>query len=168
MKKVLAMVMTMVMVGSLAMAVSAATINQGSNSKNGTATVTATVAENTSTYTVSIPETIDFGSYTHVTASETFDKEFSVSVSDVTYLYGKKISVAVSGSGDSGAFVMKNGEATLAYKVLNSAGNEVTVNGTLAEFTASGEQKCKLQLDKSATSVAGSYSGTLTFAVSVA
>lgn len=138
--------------------------------RNTTITATATIPS--PTYTVTIPSTVDAGALTQKKSSDA-DKikstEFTVSASSVENLFGaKKIIVTLSTAG--GSFELADGDSKLAYSVFNeqSGGSALQSGAAFTEFTAEGNQTGRIEIDQSAITRRGSYTGTMTFTISLA
>ena len=111
-------------------------------------------------YTVAIPAS--------VTLSDA-DVTADVTASDVILESGKKIKVeltSASNTASGSTFNAKNGDSTVTYTI---TGDEaIAVGDTVATFTANGSKTLTFSAaDKSAATVAGSHTETLTFTVSV-
>ena len=80
---------------------------------------------------------------------------------------GKVLSISVAGSGDQGAFVIKNGNTTLTYAVLDGE-NNIEANNvvlTVAAGTNTGAKNLtyRLTTGTGTAEVAGDYSGSVTY-----
>ena len=133
--------------------------------------VTANATIPSPTFSVTIPATLDFGTLEQKTATEEnriSTVAFTVSATDIQYLFGKTIVVQVSpASGEDFALIgAKSG--TLPYKVYNvsEGGEPLAVDAVFATFTTSGSVSGRLVIDKSTIEVADTYTGTLNFRVS--
>ena len=147
MKKLLAIILAALMIAACSVTAFAA----------DTTTVTYEVQP---TYTVSIPAS--------VTLSDA-DVTADVTASDVILESGKKIKVeltSASNTASGSTFNAKNGDSTVTYTI---TGDEaIAVGDTVATFTANGSKTLTFSAaDKSAATVAGSHTETLTFTVSV-
>ena len=114
------------------------------------------------TYTVVIPESVALGD-TAVTAD--------IEATNVLLEDGKQIKVdltAASNTASGSTFNAKNGDSAVTYTI--SAGDKaIAVNDTVATFTANGSKTLTFSAaDKSAATVAGAHTDTLTFTVSLA
>ena len=112
------------------------------------------------TYTVTIPATVDLGD-NDVTAN--------IEASDVLLETGKQIKVdltAASNTASGSTFNAKNGDSAVTYTI---TGDEaIAVGDTVATFTTNGSKTLTFSAaDKSAATVAGAHTETLTFTVSV-
>lgn len=147
MKKLLAIVLAALMIAACSVTAFAA----------DTTTVTYEVQP---TYTVSIPAA--------VTLSDA-DVTADITASDVILEDGKQIKVdltAASNTASGSTFNAKNGDSTVTYTI---TGDEaITVGDTVATFTANGSKTLTFSAaDKSAATVAGAHTETLTFGISV-
>ena len=111
-------------------------------------------------YTVSIPAAVTLGG-----ADVTAD----ITASDVILEDGKQIKVdltAASNTASGSTFNAKNGDSTVTYTI---TGDEaIAVGDTVATFTANGSKTLTFSAaDKSAATVAGAHTETLTFGISV-
>lgn len=113
------------------------------------------------TYTVTIPATVDLGD-NDVTAN--------IEASDVLLETGKKIKVdltAASNTASGSTFNAKNGDSAVTYTITGD--KAIAVGDTVATFTANGRKTLTFSAaDKSAATVAGTHTETLTFTISVA
>lgn len=147
MKKLLAIILAALMIAACSVTAFAA----------DTTTVTYEVQP---TYTVSIPASVTLGD-----AAVTAD----VTASDMILESGKKIKVeltSASNTASGSTFNAKNGDSTVTYTI---TGDEaIAVGDTVATFTANGSKTLTFSAaDKSAATVAGAHTETLTFTVSV-
>ena len=112
------------------------------------------------TYTVTIPATVDLGD-NDVTAS--------IEASDVLLETGKQIKVeltSASNTASGSTFNAKNGDSTVTYTITGD--KAIAVGDTVATFTANGSKTLTFSAaDKSAATVAGTHTETLTFNISV-
>ena len=111
-------------------------------------------------YTVTIPAAVTLGDSA---------VEADITASDVILEGGKKIAVeltSASNTASGSTFNAKNGDSTVTYTI---TGDEaIAVGDTVATFTANGSKTLTFSAaDKSAATVAGSHTETLTFTVSV-
>jgi len=113
------------------------------------------------TYTVSIPAA--------VTLSDA-DVTADITASDVILEDGKQIKVdltAASNTASGSTFNAKNGDSTVTYTITGD--KAIAVGDTVATFTANGSKTLTFSAaDKSAATVAGTHTETLTFTVSLA
>ncbi|MBQ8134127.1 MAG: hypothetical protein IJ192_06985 [Clostridia bacterium] len=112
------------------------------------------------TYTVTIPATVDLGD-NDVTAN--------IEASDVILEDGKQIKVdltAASNTASGSTFNAKNGDSTVTYTITGDKG--IAVGDTVATFAANGSKALTFSAaNKSAATVAGAHTETLTFTLSV-
>ena len=146
MKKLLAIILAALMIAACSVTAFAA----------DTTTVTYEVQP---TYTVSIPAA--------VTLSDA-DVTADITASDVVIENGSQITVkltAASNTASGSTFNAKNGDSTVAYTI--TADSAVAVGDTVATFTADGSKTLTFSAaDKSATTIAGEHTETLTFTIS--
>ncbi|RHO54359.1 hypothetical protein DW091_17760 [Eubacterium sp. AM05-23] len=126
-------------------------------------------------YTITIPETANFGdvSYQAGSAEQYKSQPLTVSGQNFTNLSdGRSLSLRVSGSGQSGAFALANGQNSLGYEVYKgetAIGSPLATGGRLAEnwetSTEGTPQKALLRLDQSQIKYSGQYKGSLVFTV---
>ena len=111
-------------------------------------------------YTVSIPASVTLGD-----AAVTAD----ITASDVILEGGKKIEVELTSASNTpsgSTFNAKNGDSTVTYTITGDSA--IAIGDTVATFTADGSKTLTFSAaDKSAATVAGSHTETLTFTVSV-
>ena len=147
MKKLLAIILAALMIAACSVTAFAA----------DTTTVTYEVQP---TYTVSIPASVTLGD-----AAVTAD----VTASDVILESGKKIKVeltSASNTASGSTFNAKNGDSTVTYTITGD--KAIAVGDTVATFTANGSKTLTFSAaDKTAATVAGAHTETLTFTVSV-
>ena len=111
-------------------------------------------------YTVSIPAAVTLGDSA---------VEADITASDVILEGGKQVVVeltSASNTASGSTFNAKNGDSTVTYTI---TGDEaIAVGDTVATFTANGSKTLTFSAaDKSAATVAGAHTETLTFTVSV-
>ena len=111
-------------------------------------------------YTVTIPAAVTLGDSA---------VEADITASDVILEGGKKIAVeltSASNTASGSTFNAKNGDSTVTYTI---TGDEaIAVGDTVATFTANGSKTLTFSAaDKSAATVAGAHTETLTFTVKV-
>ena len=134
------------------------------------ANVTATViANNAPTYTVIVPPEIPVADLQRTETTSYYQKEFVISVPEVTYLDGKQIEVRVWG--EDGLFALKNadGSSMLPYEVFSNANPDASVhNGEIfATFVEIGEASGFIRIDQKNITQADTYTGNLMFSFSV-
>lgn len=129
------------------------------NSTGGNTTITT---EAQAAYTITIPEKLE------IPYGSTEAKPLTLTASDVLLGTGKRVSVTAAGSGTSGAFTMANGSKTLAYELSEAASpwSAVAKDGEVASFTENGSKAIYAKVPDWSSTVAGKYSGTITFTVS--
>ena len=146
MKKILAIVLAAVMLAACSVTAFAETTNVSYNVDPS--------------YTVSIPASVTLGD-----ADVTAD----VTASDVILESGKKIKVeltSASNTASGSTFNAKNGDSTVTYTITGD--KAIAVGDTVATFTANGSKTLTFSAaDKTAATVAGAHTETLTFTVSV-
>ena len=146
MKKLLAIILAAVMLAACSVTAFAETTNVSYNVDPS--------------YTVSIPAAVTLGDSA---------VEADITASDVILEGGKKIAVeltSASNTASGSTFNAKNGDSTVTYTI---TGDEaIAVGDTVATFTANGSKTLTFSAaDKSAATVAGTHTETLTFTVSV-
>lgn len=165
MEKILALVLALCLLcGGTAMA-DATTINQDSTSKTANTTVSYTIATN-ETYTVTIPSAVTLtgtGSLSGTLPIRLQTPNFNVT--------GKTITVKLTSTANGLKLKLANSTSEIAY-TLKAAGVEYKAGDTLLSWTYDGETTEKtLPLVAGATLssnlLAGEYTDTLTFTVSV-
>lgn len=129
------------------------------------------------TFTVTIPAEVPFGTLNqkNENAIDRYSETaVSVGASDVSFLFGeKKLVISLSSADASGEFLLRDVNDptyTLPFNVYTEQPGErveVTPGGRFAEFTADGRVNGCLRIDQSLINRNGSYSGTVTFTVSV-
>lgn len=133
-------------------------------------TVTATViATNAPTYTVIVPESISADDLVRTPETSYYKEEFTVNVTEVFNLDGKKIEVRVYG--DNGVFALKNadGSSTLPYEVFSNENveNALQSGDVFATFTKVGETSGFIRINQKNITAADTYTGNLRFSFSV-
>lgn len=146
MKKLLAIVLAAIMIAACSVTAFAETTNVSYNVDPS--------------YTVSIPAAVALGDSA---------VEADITASDVILEGGKKIAVeltSASNTASGSTFNAKNGDSAVTYTI---TGDEaIAVGDTVATFTANGSKTLTFSAaDKSAATVAGAHTETLTFTVSV-
>ena len=124
----------------------------------------------TAGYDWSIHSEVDFGNDSGV--NQTIEKaENAVKVTKNVIPDGTALSISVAGSGEQGAFVIKNGNTALTYTVWDSENNIEAKNVvlTVAAGTNTGSKNLTYRLTTGTGSaeVAGTYEGTVTYTASV-
>ncbi|MGN1126898.1 MAG: hypothetical protein ACI4RI_05600 [Ruminococcus sp.] len=166
MKKIITLALATVMVISAtatAFAADTATdIGPESEPKNGSTEITYNVAP---TYTVTIPDSVNLD-----TATSTANK-LNITASNVVIPKGKELLVKLTGtSGTDNALTVKTAEgAEIAYTITKDTSNVAIGDTVLAvnpETANNGSSTLKFIAPDSVT-YAGTYSGTVTFTVSV-
>ena len=133
-------------------------------------TVTATViAKNSPTYTVIVPEEISADDLIRTPETSYHKEGFSVSVTEVLNLDGKKIEVRVWG--DDGVFALKNadGSSILPYEVFSNTNveNALQSGDIFATFTQVSSADGFIRIDQKNITTADTYTGNLRFSFSV-
>ena len=146
MKKLLAIILAAVMIAACSVTAFAETTNVSYNVDPS--------------YTVSIPAAVTLGDSA---------VEADITASDVIMEDGKQILVeltSASNTASGSTFNAKNGDSTVTYTI---TGDEaIAVGDTVATFTANGSKTLTFSAaDKSAATVAGAHTETLTFTVKV-
>ena len=146
MKKLLAIILAAVMIAACSVTAFAETTNVSYNVDPS--------------YTVSIPAAVTLGDSA---------VEADITASDVIMEDGKQILVeltSASNTASGSTFNAKNGDSAVTYTI---TGDEaIAVGDTVATFTANGSKTLTFSAaDKSAATVAGAHTETLTFTVSV-
>ena len=134
------------------------------------ATVTATVvATNTPTYTVIVPPELSATDLQRTETSVYYQKEFIVSVPEVSFLDGKQIEVRVWGGNGVFALTNADGNSILPYEVFSNANTDLSLqNGEIfATFTEPGEASGFVRIDQKNITRADTYTGNLMFSFSV-
>lgn len=133
-------------------------------------TVTATViATNTPTYTVVVPQEISADDLVRTPETSYYKENFTVSVTEVSFLDGKKIEVRIWG--DDGVFALKNADSssTLPFEVFSNEDLESALQSgdVFATFTKVGEAGGFIRIDQKNITIADTYTGNLRFSFSV-
>ena len=146
MKKILAIIIAAVMIAACTVTAFAETTNVSYNVDPS--------------YTVSIPAAVTLGDSA---------VEADITASDVILEDGKQIKVdltAASNTASGSTFNAKNGDSAVTYTITGDSA--IAVGDTVATFTANGSKTLTFSAaDKSAATVAGAHTETLTFTVSV-
>ena len=156
MKKFLAVLISALTMITMSITVFATQINQDSNLQTGDTTITYTVAPS---YTVTIPATVSLG------------ETATISAEGVILNKGEQVIVRLTGTSDeSNAFKITTAQgAELTYTVKNGE-NTVAVGDTVLVVNADAATDSSTTLSFSTpenVQFAGTYSGTVTFEVSV-
>ena len=156
MKKFLAVLISALTMITMSITVFATQINQDSNLQTGDTTITYTVAPS---YTVTIPATVSLG------------ETATISAEGVILNKGEQVIVRLTGTSDeSNAFKITTAQgAELTYTVKNGE-NAVAVGDTVLVVNADAATDSSTTLSFSTpenVQFAGTYSGTVTFEVSV-
>ena len=136
---------------------------------NGDSSVTATVDQ---TYTVTIPDTVDFGTLTK--ASKDVVKDLTVKVNNLLIDKKQTLKINVKGDDTANAFTIRTtGGASIAYEVYNKSSTKVNPNSEFAAVTSADKpdtvQDVSGNLKQTGDVVhSGSYTGTITFTCTVA
>lgn len=139
----------------------------------GDSSVTATVDQ---TYTVTIPDTVEFGNLKKETANT--EKALTVKVSNLLIDKDQALKINVKGDDTADAFTIRTtGGASIAYEVYakgedTTSGTPVGVDGLFASVKSanspSDTQDISGSLKQTGAVVnAGNYTGTLTFTCSI-
>ena len=146
MKKILAIILAAVMIAACSVTAFAETTNVSYNVDPS--------------YTVSIPAAVTLGDSA---------VEADITASDVILEGGKKIAVeltSASNTASGSTFNAKNGDSTVTYTITGD--KAIAVGDTVATFMANGSKTLTFSAaDKSAATVAGAHTETLTFDISV-
>ncbi len=128
------------------------------------------IAENSPNYELTIPTTIRSQELYRTTGSDVYSQAFDISVSEVEFLNGRRLCVRLYSETD--AFVLRHAteDAALPFAVYGPLDLQSPMkNGDVfAYFTAPGTQTGYIRIDRQNITVAGTYSGSINFAVSVA
>lgn len=156
MKKFLAVLISALTMITMSITVFATQINQDSNLQTGDTTITYTVAPS---YTVTIPATVSLG------------ETATISAEGVILNKGEQVIVRLTGTSDeSNEFKITTAQgAELTYTVKNGE-NAVAVGDTVLVVNADAATDSSTTLSFSTpenVQFAGTYSGTVTFEVSV-
>ena len=122
-----------------------------------------------SDYTVTIPESINFGKVTKTTPENDRTRMLTVQTSNVIIPAGRQLNVTVKGTGASDAFTVTTGSApnaqSLAYKVADTA-KSYSPGDTILSAEADAAKEISVVLDT--PSSAGTYTGQLVFTCGLA
>jgi len=156
-KQVLSIILTAFMVSAMSVTAFAAGISPSSASQSGSTSVSATVNPS---FTVTIPESVKLGESTTVSASGVIVDE------------GKEVVVKLTGtSGANNAFTLSNGKTgTITYEVKKGS-TALTIGSTVLtvnpKTSDNGSQELTFNSTTKKPKYSGSYTGTVTFTVSV-
>ncbi len=158
MTKILAFVLALAMLSAMSLTLHAQEVNS-----NVTATV---IAANEPTYQITIPETLSAENIQRTTESSYYTHDFSIAVSEISFLNGKEICVRVYA--EDGEFLLTNsdGNYTLAFDVFSYADtqNALASGDIFARFAEDGKQDGFIRLDRKDVQTSDTYTGNLRFA----
>lgn len=131
------------------------------------ANVTATViAANEPTYQITIPASLSADDLHRTAETDYYEKEFEVSINEVSFLNGKVITVRVYS--ENGDFVLQgtDHDETLAFEVFSTADltNPLESGDVFATFDEARAQTGMIRIDQKDIRVADTYTGSLSFA----
>lgn len=165
MKKLLSIPLALTLVLTASTSVFAADINQNSN-QNADTTVTFKVDP---AYTVTIPADVTLDRKTGTDGTITYEKDLTVSASDVRLLEGKKVQVTLDSS-----FKLTTGEQGAKYELpytvkVGTSGSAITSGDVVADFTTLDSDKWSSTLHFAAENptYAGDYKDTVIFNIAV-
>lgn len=166
MKKLLSMPLALTLVLAASTSVFAADINQNSTQQKADTTVTFKVDP---AYTVTIPADVILDQKTGTDGTITYEKDLTVSASDVRLLEGKKVQVTLESS-----FKLTTGEQGAQYELpytvkVGTSGSAITNGDVVADFTTLDSDKWSSTLHFAAENptYAGDYKDTVTFNIAV-
>lgn len=166
MKKLLSMPLALTLVLAASTSVFAADINQNSTQQKADTTVTFKVDP---VYTVTIPANVTLDQKTGTDGTITYEKDLTVSASDVRLLEGKKVQVTLESS-----FKLTTGEQGAQYELpytvkVGTSGSAITNGDVVADFTTLDSDKWSSTLHFAAENptYAGDYKDTVTFNIAV-
>ena len=166
MKKILSMPLALTLVLAASTSVFAADINQNSTQQKADTTVTFKVDP---VYTVTIPANVTLDQKTGTDGTITYEKDLTVSASDVRLLEGKKVQVTLESS-----FKLTTGEQGAQYELpytvtVGTSGSAITNGDVVADFTTLDSDKWSSTLHFAAENptYAGDYKDTVTFNIAV-
>ena len=166
MKKLLSMPLALTLVLAASTSVFAADINQNSTQQKADTTVTFKVDP---VYTVTIPANVTLDQKTGTDGTITYEKDLTVSASDVRLLEGKKVQVTLESS-----FKLTTGEQGAQYELpytvkVGTSGSAITSGDVVADFTTLDSDKWSSTLHFAAENptYAGDYKDTVTFNIAV-
>lgn len=165
MKKLLSIPLALTLVLTASTSVFAADINQNSN-QNADTTVTFKVDP---AYTVTIPADVTLDRKTGTDGTITYEKDLTVSASDVRLLEGKKVRVTLDSS-----FKLTTGAQGAKYELpytvkVGTSGSAITNGDVVADFTTLDSNKWSSTLHFAAENptYAGDYKDTVIFNIAV-
>lgn len=166
MKKLLSMPLALTLVLAASTSVFAADINQNSTQQKADTTVTFKVDP---AYTVTIPVNVTLDQKTGTDGTITYEKDLTVSASDVRLLEGKKVQVTLESS-----FKLATGAQGAQYELpytvkVGTSGSAITSGDVVADFTTLDFDKWSSILHFAAENptYAGDYKDTVTFNIAV-
>lgn len=166
MKKLLSMPLALTLVLTASTSVFAADINQDSTPKTANTTVKFNVDP---AYTVTIPADVTLDRKTGTDGTITYEKDLTVSASDVRLLEGKKVQVTLESS-----FKLTTGAQGAQYELpytvkVGTSGSAITSGDVVADFTTLDSDKWSSTLHFAAENptYAGDYKDTVTFNIAV-
>ncbi|MBQ8310811.1 MAG: hypothetical protein IJX80_07355 [Clostridia bacterium] len=130
--------------------------------------VSATViAQNSPTFTLTIPATLETESVTRTSESTPYSIPFEITMSDLSALNGKTVFLHLY-SGDDG-FNLRNENTLLPFTVYGPLDPVTPLkNGDLfASFTEAKTETGRIQIDQKDITSSGSYSGSILFSVTI-
>lgn len=132
--------------------------------------VTANTTIPAPVYTITIPEKVDMGelSRTEEDAPDKIaSKALTLTASDVENLFGEK-KIAVTAAAPDGAFRLTDGTNQLAYSVYApDSPTALASGGVFTEFTGDQSKTGRIEVDQSTIRHAGTFTGTITFTISL-
>lgn len=128
------------------------------------------IAANAPNYEMTIPATIRTQDLHRTTGSDVYSESFEITVSDLTLLNGRRICVRLYSEDDCFALYHAESGVALPFEVYGPLQTDVPMkNGDVfAYFTTPGAQTGYIRIDQKDITTAGTYSGAIHFAVSVA
>lgn len=166
MKKLLSMPLALTLVLTASTSVFAADINQDSTPKTANTTVKFNVDP---AYTVTIPADVTLDRKTGTDGTITYEKDLTVSASDVRLLEGKKVQVTLESSFKLTTSA-QGAKYELPYTVkVGTSGSAITSGDVVADFTTLDSDKWSSTLHFAAENptYAGDYKDIVTFNIAV-
>ena len=166
MKKLLSMPLALTLVLTASKSVFAADINQDSTPKTANTTVKFNVDP---AYTVTIPADVTLDRKTGTDGTITYEKDLTVSASDVRLLEGKKVQVTLESSFKLTTSA-QGAKYELPYTVkVGTSGSAITSGDVVADFTTLDSDKWSSTLHFAAENptYAGDYKDIVTFNIAV-